>query len=167
MKHVFLSVCLLSIASYTFGQTKVRTTKHTVAANDIMDNGILSKKILLENTATPIVRLLNIKTKIIDGLPINVKASNSFDPDIIVGTERKKPIAYIDIPVYRKQGTALEMLVGYDLEITEQENSSGNTAQRPTTVAHSVLANGNWYKISVPRRGIYKIDYNFLQSIGV
>ena len=32
---------------------------------------------------------------------------------------------------------------------------------------HSVLATGNWYKISVTGPGIYKIDLTFLNSIGV
>lgn len=167
MKHLFLAACLLGIGSPAFAQTKVSVTAHTVEPSGVMANGIWSRKISLENQNTPMVRLLHIRTKIIDQLPQGVKAGNSFEPDITLNTERKKPVAYIDIPVYRKQGAQLEMLTGYDLEVTESKNGHGNTAQRPTTVAHSVLANGNWYKIAVPHRGIYKIDYNFLQSIGI
>src|SRR6185436_12167244 len=32
---------------------------------------------------------------------------------------------------------------------------------------NSVLANGNWYKISVKESGVYKIDLPFLNSLGV
>lgn len=168
MKKFFLCAWLLGVVSQgAFAQTKVSITSNTVDISGVMENGILSRKVYLQNKATPGVKLFNVKTKVIDQLPHNAKASNSFDPDILVGTERKKPIAYIDIPVYKKQGGQIEMLVSYDLEITEQENEGGNTALRPTTVAHSVLASGNWYKIKVPHRGIFKIDYNFLQSIGV
>lgn len=31
----------------------------------------------------------------------------------------------------------------------------------------SVLSNGDWYKLAVSKEGVYKIDYNFLQNIGV
>ncbi|MFN0049798.1 MAG: type IX secretion system sortase PorU [Cytophagales bacterium] len=31
----------------------------------------------------------------------------------------------------------------------------------------SVLAKGNWYKISVSETGVHKIDYNFLKNIGI
>ncbi len=39
-------------------------------------------------------------------------------------------------------------------------------AQRNYT-AHSVLASGNWYKIGVTRSGVYKIDVNFLNQLGI
>ena len=32
---------------------------------------------------------------------------------------------------------------------------------------NSVLASGNWYKISVEKTGVYKIDVPFLNSLGV
>ena len=32
---------------------------------------------------------------------------------------------------------------------------------------NSILANGNWYKISVEKTGIYKIDIPFLASLGI
>lgn len=32
---------------------------------------------------------------------------------------------------------------------------------------NSVLASGSWYKIAADKRGIYKIDYAFLQSMGI
>ncbi|HEU4632670.1 MAG TPA: hypothetical protein VFS22_01715, partial [Flavisolibacter sp.] len=31
----------------------------------------------------------------------------------------------------------------------------------------SVLASGNWYKISVSREGVYKLDVPFLSSLGI
>src|SRR5690606_21446112 len=45
--------------------------------------------------------------------------------------------------------------------------SSAPLQQRPAGAANSVLASGNWYKIAVKKRGIYKIDYAFLQSMGL
>src|SRR5215216_3248039 len=40
------------------------------------------------------------------------------------------------------------------------------SAQR-TYKPNSVLASGNWYKISVTGEGVYKIDLPFLNSLGI
>lgn len=42
----------------------------------------------------------------------------------------------------------------------------GAAAQR-TYVSNSVLASGNWFKLSVKASGVYKIDIPFLQTLGV
>ena len=39
-------------------------------------------------------------------------------------------------------------------------------AQR-TYKANSVLASGNWFKISVVEEGVYKLDVSFLNSLGI
>jgi hypothetical protein len=44
--------------------------------------------------------------------------------------------------------------------------SSQLIAQRQYAT-NSVLSKGNWYKIGVIKEGVYKIDVNFLKSIGV
>ena len=33
--------------------------------------------------------------------------------------------------------------------------------------AHSVLASGNWYKIGVTKQGVYKVDVNFFNTLGI
>src|SRR5690349_6340411 len=45
-------------------------------------------------------------------------------------------------------------------------NSMPALSQR-TYTANSVLAMGNWHKISTTTPGIYKIDLNFLSSLGI
>jgi hypothetical protein len=169
MKKFFLCAWLFSAAfSHSFAQQKVNVSTNTVIPSEILDNGQISKKIYLKNAATPTVRLSNIKTVPVTALPEGAKASSSFEADVLRSTERKKQIAFINIPAYRKVNGQLEMLVSYDLEITELDTDpgDGNTAQRPTLADNSVLATGTWYKIAIGNRGVFKIDYNFLQSIG-
>lgn len=44
----------------------------------------------------------------------------------------------------------------------------GTTHTQAQTFANqSVLTQGNWFKIGVTQRGIYKMDYNFLKNAGV
>ena len=45
--------------------------------------------------------------------------------------------------------------------------SINNVSAQRIYAANSVLANGNWYKIGVRQDGIYRIDVNFLNSLGV
>lgn len=169
MKKIFLCVWLLGAAPfYMAAQQKVSVSHHIVGPNSISDKGLLKEKIYLEYPTTPQVKLINIQTEQVGDVPGNAKKSSSFEPDILRSTERKKPVAFITVPPYRITGGKIEKLVSYDLEITEYEDGSGGpVAQKPTGAAHSVLASGNWYKIAVPSRGVYKINYAFLQSLGV
>jgi hypothetical protein len=168
MKKIFLCAWLLGAISYqSTAQQKVSVSSHTVNAGIVSSDGIVSQKILLSGNSTPQVKVINIKTEQVDQLPANVRVSNSFEPDIIRSTERKQQVAFVNIPAFRRSGSNLEKLISFDLEVTEfEDGSGGQTAQKPTTVPNSVLASGNWYKIGAPTRGVYKIDYAFLQSIG-
>jgi hypothetical protein len=60
----------------------------------------------------------------------------------------------------------VEELIDYEIkweisQTTERTSSSANFKNS------SVLANGNWYKIGITKTGIYKIDRNFLVSLGI
>jgi hypothetical protein len=44
---------------------------------------------------------------------------------------------------------------------------SNHLQSQRTYAAHSVLATGNWYKLSVKATGVYKIDIPFLSALGV
>jgi len=83
-----------------------------------------------------------------------------------MGTERKKSMTFVNIPVYRNKDGQTERLLSFDLELTEPD-ASPDTQQKPTGVTNSVLATGTWYKFGAPSRGVYKITYAFLQSMGI
>ncbi len=169
MKKFFLCVWLIGAAPfYLAAQQKVTVSHHIVDASGIGDQGIVSERVYLQYNTTPQVKLINIKTEQVDRLPAGATPSSSFDADILRSTERKKPVAIVKIPAYRVSGGKTEKLLSYDLELTEYDDgTSGPTSRRPTGVPHSVLASGNWYKIAIPSRGVYKIDYAFLQSMGI
>lgn len=169
MKKFILCVSLLAgITIASNAQQSSRTLHHTINEVDISNQGIASQKIALTSNATPIVKLSNIQTQIVNVLPPGVKATNSFEPDVIRKSERKKQVAFVNVPVFRKVNGQIEQLLRFDLEITEYNNDNSNhTAQKPTDVTQSVLANGTWYKIATPTRGVYKITYQFLQSLGI
>ncbi|HET8572776.1 MAG TPA: type IX secretion system sortase PorU [Edaphocola sp.] len=142
------------------------------AENIVPQNGqsYYSQRIPLENNTIPDIKLTDIQSADIEALPFkNVTVSNSFIPDVFIATERKQKYAIIQTPVFRKKDGHLAQLKAYKIKVTYPETpaTAHKEAAKPTTVSHSVLAQGTWYKIAVSHRGIYRIDYAFLQSLGI
>ncbi len=81
--------------------------------------------------------------------------------------ERKKPVALISFLAYNMANGYKDFFKQATLLIEEQPILKGNTQHRPTGAANSVLASGKWYKLAVNKRGVVKMDYSFLQSLGI
>lgn len=45
--------------------------------------------------------------------------------------------------------------------------SNANIGQRPLQLSNSVLATGSWYKFKIDQTGIYRLDKNFLNDLGM
>jgi len=79
------------------------------------------------------------------------------------GTAKGQPYTILTINLFRKGANGgIEKLDSLSLSI--QKVSSISNQKTSTTVSNSVLANGEWIKISIAENGIYKVDYNFLQK---
>lgn len=154
------------LSVYSQGQT-VRTLHVEVDRSERTDSGLYVQKIGLSAPGNPIVKVSNVRTRPVLALPPGLRASNAFEPDVLVGTERKQNTAFIQLPAFVQRAGKFEELLSYDLELTEWASPQGGALQRPTASGHSVLAQGTWYKFATTERGIYKIDYNFLQSLGL
>lgn len=151
----------------TFAQASIQ--QFTVDDNYIQE-GFIVKKIWLENYEKPTIKVLSPLYKEVNALPANTVAKPSEDVDVILGLERKRPFAFIRIPAFSKneQSNGLQQLTSFSLSIQEAASTSKPKPAAKTTNANSVLANGNWYKIAVDKKGVYKIDYDFIKSkIGV
>jgi hypothetical protein len=93
------------------------------------------------------------------------------EPEVraILGIERKKPMGLVRIYPYRRNAVsgALERLTAYRLDLVEERRSGGGSAKSAVYPDHSKLASGSWYRFSVPQDGVYKLNYPFLQGLGV
>ena len=93
------------------------------------------------------------------------------EPEVraIVGIERKKPMGLIRIYPYRRNAVsgALERLTSYRLDLVEERRAGGGSAKSAVYPDHSKLASGSWYRFSVAQDGVYKLTYQFLQTLGV
>jgi len=86
-------------------------------------------------------------------------------PELI--TNKSSQSTLIDVPVI-KYDSLLEqwfMLEKFQLLATTHKQQLLTNARRNTEV-NSVLANGKWIKLAITNSGIYKIDYQYLQSAG-
>jgi len=155
---IFLSLIFLALAS--FAQTS--TQRFTVTAEDLA-NGFVTEKIWLEHFATPAVEL-----QLPEYADASEKTENKYKEEkieIALGMERKRPFAFVRIPVFRNDPASqkLQRLTSFALQVTESAVSMSPKA-KTTLTTESVLANGNWYKISVKEKGIYKIDFDFIKN---
>lgn len=91
--------------------------------------------------------------------------------DFFIGTANKEKIARILVPYYVEKDDKKGTLANYQLAVhyqakTNQENSLTQQSSLKSAT-QSLLSSGNWYKIAVPKEGIYRIDRKFLTEQGI
>lgn len=102
------------------------------------------------------------ESKFIESLNLSFK--NSITTQF--GTAKGKAYTIFTINLFRKGADGvIEKLDSLSLNI--QKASSISNQKTSTTTSNSVLANGEWVKISIAENGIYKVDYSFLQKSGL
>ena len=100
----------------------------------------------------------------------NKYLSSNFQLDLQELNENSKKITFVKITPYRINNLGLiEELTSFEVkwEITDSENFNQKTVSVNSFTNNSVLSTGNWYKIGLTKSGIYKLDKNYLQSIGI
>ncbi|MFQ5335006.1 MAG: hypothetical protein ACE5DN_02920, partial [Flavobacteriales bacterium] len=72
------------------------------------------------------------------------------------------------VPIRKNPSTGTyEKMTSYRLVIKGANYRSSPPGRTRAYAANSVLAAGDWYKIGVTNTGIFKIDYEFLQNMGM
>jgi len=166
MKHFFLSLLLFLLIS---GPVFAGSYSYTVKASDI-HNGYVVVRINLINYGIPAVQINLISYSPVSSIPKNTSPDQAQHFSLLPGMEQKKPFVLVKVPAYNKASDGrLIQLTGFNLELTETApavSHNPSTAAKATATA-SPLSSGTWYKIALVDRGIYKIDYAFLQRLGV
>ena len=103
-----------------------------------------------------------MESKEIESLNLNYKKTITSQ----VGLAKGQPYTILTIIPFRKSANG-----GYEkldsLSIKIQKTNTTYSSRISATTSNSVLANGEWIKISVAENGIYKVDYSFLQKSGL
>lgn len=96
----------------------------------------------------------------------------SGEPDIVLfnGTERKQPNATVHITPLRRNPASgkIEKLLQFTYLLKEGDTPL-QMAPPPNSskVTNSILSQGEWYKLTFNKSGIYKIDYKYLKEMGI
>ncbi|HRE24367.1 MAG TPA: hypothetical protein PLO98_08870, partial [Bacteroidia bacterium] len=96
-----------------------------------------------------------------------IDASSEILPETKLSYFKGKPSLYIEFVPVRKNAVTgqTEKLVAFNLKVTSgQQSQKIGAVSTQVYAANSVLASGEWYKISVTEDGVYKITYSFLKD---
>jgi hypothetical protein len=85
-----------------------------------------------------------------------------------VGSYRKRPIGFVNVVPLRRNAVTgrYERLVSYRIDVEHVQGLSMRGGERDYP-ASSKLASGEWYRMTVPREGVYRLTYEQLASRGL
>ncbi len=164
-KIILLYFCLAGF--FPGQQANAYTGTYQVQSRNVHD-GYIIEKIWLHGYAMQHVSISGMTFTDHVALPRDAKISDPTNIKVVIGMDRKRPFAVVHVPVYvaGSEPGSVNMLNGFSLEIQEQA-AANRQAAKIADVQHSALSQGTWYKIGITQTGFYKIDYNFISSLGI
>jgi len=100
----------------------------------------------------------------INDIPTEIKS------EFKINKVRNKSIAVLTLSPLIYNNGQIKKIISFtlDYQLTANKfNTNNKNIPIPIYTPNSILANGTWYKFAVDTTGIFKIDKNLLQSIGV
>lgn len=169
-KKLYSLLALMLIAESAFSQKTIQIVLEKNAAH--LQGAFYVEKIPLTGNALPEVVLSN---ESFSATTIQIADSSlQKESKILVGLgiERKKSFAIVKIPAFRKkENGVLEQLNHCTISLTEKnipknpEEKINTNKNLRTTISNSVLSSGNWQKLAVGSKGVYKVDYDFVKNV--
>ena len=100
---------------------------------------------------------------------MRLQLSNQVEIKYQIGYAQKQPLLDVHFVPLRLNNTTgnIEKLVQFKLVITTSGANNYKTTDENEFAEGSVLAAGSWYKISVKKEGVFKIDRDWLNSNGI
>lgn len=95
--------------------------------------------------------------------------SNAFVVRTHVGVQRKRPIGFVQVvPLRRNDRTGrVERLMSFRLTVDHVRDAAKRGGGQRDYPATSKLATGEWYRMTVPEPGVYKLTFEQLQAKGL
>lgn len=92
----------------------------------------------------------------------------ALEPTYDVFGERGRSMLVVTVPAIRRNNSTgkIQKLVAFSFSINENQTVSKKLSIAPPALT-SVLGQGEWYKVSVSKTGIYRITYSELQTMGL
>ncbi|OJV51510.1 MAG: hypothetical protein BGO31_06030 [Bacteroidetes bacterium 43-16] len=160
------SITLLSTLSAIAGEKRTVNFKD-FKSYEVSEEGVYVGFITMQNRIdTGTIILKNVQAEKFEGqLPAEIAViDGTIHPSLFWGVQQKQLKAGFRLPLYYKQDGQVYKVRSFDMEVEEERPSK---VMARTYTGNSVLSTGNWYKIAVDKKGIFKVDYNLLQSLGI
>lgn len=114
------------------------------------------------------------KSKKIQGSEISTALDVSKLPDglgenVSLVKEREKQFLRVSLNPIFKNGSEIIQVeeIEYSYTVKNQSKTRFSKVLKSNEVKSSVLNTGTWYKFAVDKTGVFKLDRNFLQSLGI
>ncbi|MCF8231056.1 MAG: type IX secretion system sortase PorU [Bacteroidales bacterium] len=183
----YIILLLLFIAFSSKGQygestTSLNWTEDREGRSILFQNGVASgqhplvqkysQSIELSGGSNSIIAFLEVLEEIpctpeTQRLLSQINLSEQYRLNYGVARQNRQYIGYADVLPFRKDknGTYYK-LKKFTLSYVEQEKKIAQSTGSKQRTDESVLASGNWHKISVDSTGIYKLDFEDLSQMG-
>lgn len=105
-----------------------------------------------------------LENKYLNSVNVN-KIPSTISSSIHVSNAADKKSITLELLPLIKEGNLVKKIVSFDVEY--QLSSLSRRSQASFVTDNSVLSTGRWYKFSVDKSGVFKLDKNFLNEIGL
>ncbi|WP_111709451.1 type IX secretion system sortase PorU [Lutibacter citreus] len=89
----------------------------------------------------------------------------SLSYNLNIANDKEKSFLALNLIPIIKVKNKLKRVISFQLNYSF--GNYKNSLKHKSSVKNSVLANGKWFKFSINKTGVYKIDKNFLEKLGV
>lgn len=154
------SITLPLVENNFFNENNIPT--YTTTFN--VENNFIVQQYQIKNVKTASLSENDLKN--ISQIHIPAQLNSDFN----IGISRGKSLAVLSLTALFKENNQIKKIISFTLEYQLQpKNTLVANKQIPVPIysSNSVLAVGNWYKFSVDTTGIFKIDRQFLQKLGI
>jgi hypothetical protein len=129
----------------------------------------VQKNVLVQEYQIKNVKFSNLNNKLIKNInkkhiPTEIKSSFN------IGQIKNKSVGVLSLTPLININGQIKKIESFALDYTLTSNrliTSENHVPIPIYTDNSVLSNGTWYKFAVDTTGVFKIDKNLLQKIGI
>jgi hypothetical protein len=147
-----------------------------VEGNFFDENNIPRSTHIFNVQSNTIVQEYKIKNVKFSTLPtsnlINIKVNKipaEIQSEFQITKIKNKSVAILDLTPLVQENGRVQKIISFTLDYTLNTNATDSDAEKKIASVsdRSVLSNGSWYKFRVDTTGIFKINKDLLQQIGI
>ena len=153
------SLVLPLVEGNVFDENNVPSSTHIF---NVQNNTIVQDYIIKN------VKFSDLSPNSLNNIQVN-KIPTEIKSEFKVTKIKNNSVAILNLTPILQENGRVKKIVSFTLDYTLNTNTAGNAVNKSITsyTDRSVLANGSWYKFRVDTTGVFKIDRDLLQQIGI